>query len=178
MTDDANDPDFRQLLIRWYQFAAYSAVLRMHGDRGPLNIPPLDGRDWGGGYLPTGQPNELWSYGEENYRIMRSYYETRRAMLPYIKGLYRQAAEDGSPLIRTMFYEFPEDPKCWELDDQYMFGSDYLVAPILHLNEFARDVYLPQGTWELTASGEKYTGGRTVRAAAPIEYMPVFRRVR
>ena len=60
MTDDVNDPDFRQLLIRWYQFAVYSAVFRMHGDRGPYNIPPLDTRDWGGGYLHTGQPNELW----------------------------------------------------------------------------------------------------------------------
>ena len=77
MTDDVNDPDFRQLLIRWYQFAVYSAVLRMHGDRGPYNIPPLDDRDWGGGYLHTGQPNELWSYGEENYRIMRKYYDIR-----------------------------------------------------------------------------------------------------
>ena len=61
MTDDVNDPDFRQLLIRWYQFAVYSPVLRMHGDRGPYNIPALDERDWGGGYLHTGQPNELWS---------------------------------------------------------------------------------------------------------------------
>ena len=70
MTDDVNDPDFQQLLIRWYQFAVYSAVLRMHGDRGPYNIPPLDTRDWGGGYLHPGQPNELWSYGEKHYASM------------------------------------------------------------------------------------------------------------
>ena len=76
--DDGNDPDFQQLLIRWYEFAVYSAVLRMHGDRGPYNIPPLDTRDWGGGYLHTGQPNELWSYGEENYRIMKKYYDKHR----------------------------------------------------------------------------------------------------
>ena len=46
MTDDWEDPDFKQLLIRWYQFAVYSPVLRMHGERGPINIPPLDDRDW------------------------------------------------------------------------------------------------------------------------------------
>ena len=176
MTDDVNDPDFRQLLIRWYQFAVYSPVLRMHGDRGPYNIPPLDDRDWGGGYLHTGQPNELWSYGEENYAIMKKYYDIRIELHDYIKGLYAQAHENGSPLLRTMFYEFPEDERCWELQDQYMFGSDYLIAPILHLNEWKRDVYLPAGKWTLTSTGELFEGGRTISVDAPIEYMPVLKR--
>ena len=136
MTDDWEDPDFKQLLIRWYQFAVYSPVLRMHGERGPINIPPLDDRDWGGGYLHTGHSNELWSYGEENYRIMKHYYEVRMAMKEYIKGLFEEASENGSPLLRAMFYEFPEDPKCWELQDQYMFGDRYLVAPVFHLNQW------------------------------------------
>ena len=177
MTDDVNDPDFRQLLIRWYQFAVYSAVLRMHGDRGPYNIPPLDTRDWGGGYLHTGQPNELWSYGEDNYAIMKKYYEIRIKMHDYIKSLYEEAHTNGSPLIRAMFYEFPDDAKCWELQDQYMFGAKYLVAPVMYLNEFKRDVYLPSGKWKLTSTGETYEGGKTVTVDAPIDYMPVFERV-
>ena len=177
MTDDVNDPDFRQLLIRWYQFAVYSAVLRMHGDRGPYNIPPLDTRDWGGGYLHTGQPNELWSYGEDNYAIMKKYYNIRIEMHDYIKSLYEEAHTNGSPLIRAMFYEFPDDAKCWELQDQYMFGAKYLVAPVMYLNEFKRDVYLPSGKWKLTSTGETYEGGKTVTVDAPIDYMPVFERV-
>ena len=177
MTDDVNDPDFRQLLIRWYQFAVYSAVLRMHGDRGPYNIPALDDRDWGGGYLHTGQPNELWSYGEENYGIMKHYYDIRVEMKDYIQSLFDEASANGSPLIRTMFYEFPEDKACWELSDQYMFGSRYLVAPIFHLNQFKREVYLPAGQWKLTSDGTVYEGGGTVTVAAPIEYMPVFERL-
>ena len=177
MTDDVNDPDFQQLLIRWYEFAVYSAVLRMHGDRGPYNIPPLDTRDWGGGYLHTGQPNELWSYGEENYRIMKKYYDIRIEMHDYIKQLYEEASSNGSPLIRTMFYEFPEDSKCWELQDQYMFGSDYLVAPIFHLNQFEREVYLPAGKWEDTRDHKVYNGGQTITADAPLDSMPVFKRI-
>ena len=176
MTDDVADPDFRQLLIRWYQFAVYSAVFRMHGDRGPYNIPALDDRDWGGGYLHTGQPNELWSYGEDNYAIMKKYYDIRIKMHDYIKSLYDEAHVNGSPLIRTMFYEFPEDEKCWDLQDQYMFGEKYLVAPILHLNEFEREVYLPKGSWKLTSTGEIFEGNRSVKVSAPIEYMPVFER--
>lgn len=176
MTDDVNDPDFRQLLIRWYQFAVYSPVLRMHGDRGPYNIPALDDRDWGGGYLHTGQPNELWSYGEENYAIMRNYYDVRIAMHDYIKSLYQEAHKNGSPLLRTMFYEFPEDGKCWDIQDQYMFGEKYLVAPIFQLNQFSREVYLPAGQWKLTSTGEVFQGSQTVTVDAPIEYMPVFER--
>ena len=177
MTDDVNDPDFRQLLIRWYQFAVYSAVLRMHGDRGPYNIPPLDDRDWGGGYLHTGQPNELWSYGEDNFKIMKKYYDIRIELHDYIRTLFKEASDNGSPLIRTMFYEFPQDKKCWELQDQYMFGSKYLVAPIFRLNCFEREVYLPEGKWKLTSTGDVFEGGQTVKAAAPIEYTPVFERI-
>lgn len=177
MTDDVEDPEFRQLLIRWYQFAVYSAVLRMHGDRGPYNIPPLDDRDFGGGYLKTGYPNELWSYGEENYKIMKKYYDIRIEMHDYIKSLYEEASADGSPLIRAMFYEFPEDKKCWDLSDQYMFGSKYLVAPIFNLNQFEREVYLPEGSWKLTSTGEVFEGGCVVKVDAPIEYSPVFEKV-
>ncbi len=177
MTDDVNDPDFRELLIRWYQFAVYSAVLRMHGDRGPYNIPPLDERERGGGYLHTGQPNELWSYGEENYRIMRKYYDVRIGMHDYIRGLYREAHETGAPLIRTMFFEFPEDPKCWELQDQYMFGSRYLVAPVLELHQREREVYLPAGRWKDLNSGRTEEGGRRVTAAAPVDVIPVYEKV-
>ena len=173
MTDDVNAPAFRQLLIRWYQFAVYSPVLRMHGDRGPYNIPPLDDRDWGGGYLHTGQPNELWSYGEDNYVIMKKYYGIRIGMHEYIKKLFEEAHTNGSPLLRAMFYEFPDDERCWELQDQYMFGEKYLVAPILRLNEWKRDVYLPAGKWKLTSTEEIFEGGRTISVDAPIDYMPV-----
>nr|WP_297704600.1 TIM-barrel domain-containing protein [uncultured Butyrivibrio sp.] len=176
MTDDVYDPDFRQLLIRWYQFAVFTSVMRLHGDRGPYNIPPLDDRDWGGGYLHTGQDNEMWSYGDDNFEIMKKYYDIRTGMKPYIKKLFEEASANGSPLMRAMFYEFPEDEKCWNLKDQYMFGERFLVAPILHLNEFERTVYLPKGEWTLTSDGTKFEGGQEVTVAAPIDYMPVFER--
>ena len=102
MTDDVNDPDFQQLLIRWYEFAVYPAVLRMHGDRGPYNIPMLDDRDFGGCCLHTGQPNELWSYGEENYKIMKKYYDIRIEMHDYIKKLYDEASENVQGTEKSM----------------------------------------------------------------------------
>ena len=76
-----------------------------------------------------------------------------------------------------MFFEFPEDGKCWDLQDQYMFGGKYLVAPILYLNQFERDVYLPQGSWKDVNSGETVEGGRTVTVKAPLDEIPVFERL-
>ena len=99
-------------------------------------------------------------------------------MHDYIKRLYDEASTSGYPLIRTLFFEFPDDPKCWEIEDQYLFGPDYLVAPILELNRFERSVYLPSGaSWELTSTGECFEGGQTILVAAPLEYMPVFHKV-
>ena len=109
-------------------------------------------------------------------KIMLDYLKIREELKPYIEALSKEAHETGAPFMRTMFYEFPEDAKCWELQDQYMFGDKYLVAPILHLNQFEREVYLPAGKWKLTSDGTVYEGSCTVTVAAPIEYMPVFER--
>lgn len=177
MTDDADAPEFRELLIRWFEFAVFCPILRMHGDRGPHNIPPLSDKEYGGGSLYTGHPNELWSYGEEAFTIMKKQLDIRFSIKPYIENLMKEASENGSPLMRTMFYEFPEDEKCWELTDQYMFGSDYLVAPILHAGKFEREVYLPSGTWKNLYDHTVYEGGQIVSCAAPIEAIPVFQRI-
>lgn len=178
MTDDVNDPVFRQLLIRWFEFAVFTPILRMHGNRGPYNIPILDDRDFGGGYLFTGQPNELWSYGEGNLRIMKDQLKIRLELKPYIKKLYEEAHENGSPLMRPLFYEFPEDQKCWSYDDSYMFGSKYLVSPIVHYNESNKDVYLPDGKWLELDTQKIYEGSTTVTASAPLSAIPVFKRMR
>lgn len=178
MTDDWQSDEFKQLLIRWFEFATFTAVLRMHGDRGPNDdIAPLDDRDFGGGYLYTGHPNELWSYGEEAYTIFKKYFNIRTQLKPYLKSLYQEASKNGSPIIRAMFYEFPEDEKCWNEYSQYMFGSKYLVAPILEMNQFERDVYLPEGTWKDTLDNAIYKGNTTIKAKAPIDHIPVFEKI-
>ncbi|MBO4391269.1 MAG: glycoside hydrolase family 31 protein [Lachnospiraceae bacterium] len=177
MTEDVNDPKFKELLIRWYQYGVFCPIFRMHGDRGPYDIPPLDNRDFGGGYLHTGQPNEIWSYGEECFEIMKKYLDLRLSLKDYIAGLMKEAHENGSPLIRTMFYEFPEDPECWKREDQYMFGPDYLVAPVLEAGATSREVYLPRGTsWKNLHTGEVLSGGQAICADAPIEIIPVYIR--
>ncbi len=180
MTENVNDPEFVELLIRWYQYGVFCPIFRMHGDRGPFDIEPLDNRDFGGGYLHTGQPNELWSYGDEAYKIMRKYLDVRLSLKDYISGLMKEASQNGSPLIRTMFYEFPEDEKCWSLPDQFMFGPDYLVAPIFEAGATERTLYLPAGKWQNLETGEvidNIGAGCDITVPAPLDVIPVFKRV-
>ncbi len=174
---DVTDEHFNELLIRWFQFSVFCPVLRMHGDRGPHDIPKLSELDYGGGFSDTGRPNELWSYGEDVYKILRKYLDIRLGMKDYIKSVMDEASENGSPVIRTMFYEFPDDKKCWETDDQYMFGPKYLVAPVMYQGMTERSVYLPQGSWRDIHTGMTYSGGQTITAAAPIEIIPVFEKI-
>ena len=82
-------------------------------------------------------------------------------------------------MIRAMFIEYPEDSECWNVQDQYMFGSDYLIAPVTEYKARKRRVYLPAGSWEAADSGKIITSsGEYIEADAPLDYMPVFKRVR
>ena len=174
---DVTAPGHKELLIRWFEWATFCPVLRLHGDKGPCESAPLDDRDWGGGFCHTGRDNELWSYGEDVYEILKHYVAVREQMKPYLKEVMREASENGSPVMRAMFYEFPDDPMCWEADEQYMFGSRYLVAPVLYAGMAERDVYLPAGKWKNMATGEVLAGGQKVTVAAPLEVIPVFEKL-
>ena len=174
---DVRDEHFNELLIRWFQFSTFCPVLRMHGDRGPHDIPRLSDLDYGGGFSETGRPNELWSYGEDVYEILKKYLDIRLSMKDYIKSLMNEASENGSPVIRTMFYEFPDDENCWNISDQYMFGSKYLVAPVMYSGMTEREVYLPKGKWRSINDNSVYEGDKKITAAAPIDIIPVFEKL-
>jgi alpha-D-xyloside xylohydrolase len=177
MYGNPKDPAFVELLERWFEFAVFTPILRLHGDRDPHDIEPLEKvKDWGGGYLYTGQPNEIWCYGDKAQKIMEAQIKLREKLKPYIAKLYAEASKNGSPLMRAMFYEFPDDAECWNIRDQYMFGGDYLVAPVLHAGETKREVYLPEGKWTEINSGKSFEGGKRVTVDAPIEWIPVFKR--
>lgn len=90
----------------------------------------------------------------------------------------KAAHEKGTPVMRPCFYEFPDDARCWEVEDQYMYGGKYLCAPVLEAGAQKRKVYLPSGNWTLLneEKGEIWGGGKDVEVECPIETMPVFVR--
>lgn len=171
---DPNDPAFRELFVRWFQWGTFLPVMRLHGDREPRQ--PQFGTT-GGAACCSGGPNEVWSYGEEVYEICKKYLSLRESMRDYTRSVMAAAHEQGEPVMRPLFYEFPADPTAWEVEDQYCFGPDYLVAPILEAGQRTRRVYLPQGaSWTSLDTKETFSGGQWLDVSAPIDTMPVFQR--
>ena len=172
---DPNDEAFRELFVRWFQWGAFCPVMRLHGDREPKQ-PQLG--DSGGATCLSGAPNEVWCYGETVYEICKKYMFMREDMRGYTRGLMKEAHEKGSPVMRTLFYAFPEDSKCWEVEDQYMYGDKYLCCPVLAPGLRKRKVYLPAGVrWKTLARDEKdYEGGHVLEVDCPLDTMPVFVR--
>ena len=166
------DEEFRELMIRWFQYGTFTPVLRMHGDRQPHSEPL--GTD-GGGQCSSGAPNEIWSYGEENEKIFTKYIRIREALKPYIKELMKEAHEKGTPIMRPLFYDFPNDKTAWNIENTFMFGPDILVAPIINYKEREREVYLPTGeNWIDANTGKQYSGGNYYTIDADIDSIPVF----
>lgn len=171
---DVGGPEFRELLIRWFQYGTFCPVMRLHGNRNPMKRP-LSAE--GGGRCRSGADNEIWSYGEENYEIMKHYIEVRNRLRPYTRALMEDSEKTGSPIIRPLFYDFPQDRNAWDIKDEFLFGKDILVAPVTEYKQRSRKVYLPEGQkWIEIYSCTGFEGGRTVDCAAPLERIPVFVR--
>ena len=167
------DKQFQQLLVRWFEWGCFCPVMRLHGDRecDDRRVFHADGSP----ALFTGGNNEVWSFGEANEKILTSYIFLRELMRPYTRKLMEEAHLYGKPVMRPMFYDFPEQDICWDLKEQYMFGSSILVAPILYEDQTERTVYLPSGyKWTLLSDGTVYEGGQTIHVTAPLEQIPVF----
>jgi len=165
---DPRTPEYRELMVRWFQFGALSPIMRLHGFRRPSE--PFSPST-------TGGPNEIWSYGEQAEQIMSDYIRLRERLKPYILEVMREAHDCGLTPMRPCFLEFPDDPRAWDVDCAYLFGRDLLVAPVLEAGARSWEVYLPAGaSWRDAWTGEDYEGGRTVTVDAPLERLPLFLR--
>ncbi|MDE6639296.1 MAG: glycoside hydrolase family 31 protein [Acetatifactor sp.] len=170
------DPAFRELLVRWFAWGAFCPVFRMHGERSPWYEREQEFRN-GVRQLTSGRDNEVWSFGEDNYEILTKYLFIRERLRPYIRECMRAASECGAPVMRPLFYDFPEDKACWNVEDSYMFGPDLLVSPVMEAGAVERKIYLPGGTnWTDAYTKKVYEGGQTVTVPAPIDIIPVMVR--
>ncbi|HEU6448013.1 MAG TPA: TIM-barrel domain-containing protein [Verrucomicrobiae bacterium] len=104
-------------------------------------------------------PKEPWNYGTNFMNEFRREDELKYKLMPYVYAQAKDCSEHGLPMLRALFVEFPDDPGSWLIDDEYLFGSQMLVAPLMHENETSRNVYLPPGNWIDFQSGKIYSGG-------------------
>jgi alpha-D-xyloside xylohydrolase len=159
-------PYFRELIVRWFQFGLFCPLFRLHGYREPA-----------GHMLGSGADNEVWSFGEEAYAIIKPLLFMREMMRPYIMAQMQLASEKGTPLMRPLFFDFPDDATAYAVEDQFLFGPDILVAPVLVLGARERQVYLPDGTdWQEPWTGARLAGGQWITAPAPLERIPIYFR--
>ena len=156
---DTQSEEFRELIVRWFQFGVFSPVMRVHGNRNRHGEKKRDVKE------PSGDPNEIWSFGERNFPILRDLVLLRERLRPYIETQMQIASEKGYPVMRPMFFDYPDDETCYSLGEQYLFGSDILFAPIVNRGQTEKDVYLPEGEWMLTKTKEVFgKGWHTVNA--------------
>jgi alpha-D-xyloside xylohydrolase len=127
----------KNLFARWLAFGMLSSHSRCHGEA----------------------PKEPWNYGDAFMDEFRTIDDMKYRLMPYIYAQAKDCSEHGLPMVRALFVEFPDDPGSWLVDDEYLFGSSILVAPLMHENETGRNVYLPPGTWIDYQTGKNYSGG-------------------
>jgi alpha-glucosidase len=146
-----------ELVTRWLQAGIFYPFMRMH--------TAIDTAD-----------QEPWSYGVSWEALNRRAIELRYELLPHIYNEMRLASETGIPPLRPMLLEYPSDPRTWAMDDQFMFGRDLLVAPVLFEARTEREVYLPAGAWFDLWTGARREGGGTVRVPVTLASLPAFVR--
>jgi alpha-D-xyloside xylohydrolase len=152
-----NDPKFRELFVRWFQFGTFSPIFRVHGTRYP-------------------DENELWSYGPEAQKILVDYDNLRYRLLPYIYSEAWQVTNNHGTLMRPLVMDWRNDVDAQNVGDEYLFGPAILVSPVTTQGSTSRSVYLPKTTWYDFWTGAKLEGGRRIEADAPLAKLPLYVR--
>ncbi|HET7605875.1 MAG TPA: TIM-barrel domain-containing protein [Sphingomicrobium sp.] len=151
--------EWRELNTRWFQFGAFSPLFRSHGE------------------FPRREIYELSHEGSPTYESMAWYDRLRYRLMPYIYTLGADTWFRDGTIMRALVMDFGADRNTWAIDDEYLFGPAFLVAPVTEYKARARKVYLPAGaTWYDFYSGRSTEGGQTIDAAASYERMPLFVR--
>ncbi len=166
---DIESDYFRELIVRWFQYGVFCPVLRLHGSRNGHDRT-RDIKE------PTGADNEIWSFGERNFKILKDLILLRERLKPYIKKHMDIASEKGYPVMRPMFFDYPNDEVCYTIGTQYMFGDDIIFAPITEQGGTEKNVYLPEGEWVLTKDKKKYSGNAWYDITAEINEFIAFVR--
>jgi alpha-glucosidase len=146
-----------ELFTRWLQAGVFYPFMRTHTTFG----------------TPEQEP---WSYGTRLEDVNRRAIELRYQLLPHLYNLFEEASRTGSPIFRPLLYEYPDDPNTYERDDEFLWGRDVLVAPVLREGVVDREVYLPKGDWYDFWTATRIEGGRGIRVPVTIDTVPVFVR--
>jgi oligosaccharide 4-alpha-D-glucosyltransferase len=150
-TPDSKD---EELYTRWLEFAVFCPIFRVHGDR---KVPP-----------------EPIFHSDATKDVVRDFIKLRYRMLPYNYTLAWLNSSQGTPLMRPLYYSDPENALVGNYSDEYYWGDEFLVAPVLYKGQEKKDVYLPEGTWFDFWNDNKHAGGRTINEKLAMDKIPVY----
>lgn len=165
-----------ELYARWFEFATFCPLFRSHGRDWWLHRPwgwdtgevgPIESR-------PVPDASELHNAAIEP--VCRKYGDLRYQLMPYTYTLAREARDTGLPLMRALWLQYPDDAEAVKLGDEYLWGRDLLIAPVVEKGATTRRVYLPEGTWFDWWTGEKLVGHRWVERPVDLETIPIYIR--
>lgn len=149
--DFMNSPINPQVYVRWTQFGVFTSHIRYHGTC----------------------KREPWHY-PEIAPIIKRWWKLRYRLIPYIIQQSEMACQSGLPIVQALLFHHPNDRQCWHIDDEYYFGNEFLVCPVMN-DKGIRDIYLPDGEWINFFTGERMEGGKWYDAVkTPLDLMPVF----
>jgi len=171
-----------ELYVRWFQFGAFCPLFRSHGRNWHLRLP------WGWntgefgiseianytGGASDPDPAELHNPNVEP--ICRRYLELRSRLTPYLYSAVRECSQTGMPILRAMWLHYPDDPMAVARGDQYLWGRDLLVAPVVEQGATSRKVYLPKGAWYDFWTETRLDGGREIERAVDLATVPIYAR--
>jgi alpha-D-xyloside xylohydrolase len=152
-----DDPAYRELFVRWFEFGTFCPIFRVHGTR-------------------TTNQNELWSYGPDAEKTLVAYDNLRYRLMPYIYSLAWKTTSQGYTIMRPLVMDFREDIRAQNIGDQFLFGPAILVNPVTEPGATTRHLYLPAAQWYDFWTGATIQGGRALDAPSPIDRMPLYVR--
>jgi alpha-glucosidase (family GH31 glycosyl hydrolase) len=170
-----------ELYVRWFQFGAFCSLFRCHGRTWKLRLPwgwntgdpgPVEINNYNGAAIPDS--SQLHDAHVEP--ICRKYLELRYRMLPYLYSAVHECATTGVPIMRALWLHFPDDPKAVQCGDEYLWGRNVLVAPVVEKGATTRLVYLPHGSWYDFWTHERLEGGREISRPIDLETVPLYVR--
>jgi alpha-D-xyloside xylohydrolase len=157
VSGNPDDPAYRELFIRWFQFGTFSPIFRVHGTR-------------------TTDQNELWSYGPEAQKILVNFDRLRYRLMPYIYSLAWKTTSESYTPMRPLVMDFRSDARVLNIGDQFMYGPAILVNPVTEPGATTRHLYLPKTKWFDFWTGSTVEGGKSIDAAAPLDRLPLYVR--
>jgi alpha-D-xyloside xylohydrolase len=147
------NPEYIELLTRWFQFGTFSPIFRIHGYK---------------------SETEIWRYGKEFEDVARKFIDVRYQLMPYIYSEAWKVTNKSQLLMSPMAYYYPNDKNTWGIKDQLFFGESIMVSFVTEYKQRSKKVYLPKGDWFNFWTDEKVAGNRKIEVNTPLDEVPMF----